>query len=418
MSGKFKPIKLLAVDLDVENPLRVGRLAYIGREILFEFDPGFPVETLKLSPFQLKTAPGSSIIKGPANHFEGLHGVFNDSLPDGWGRLLMERKLRDVGIRPNQLTPLDRLAWIGSKGMGALSYRPVHPALAKRDTRAWVDLDEVAEASRIVLEDSPVAVFDYLLQLGGSPHGARPKALIGLALDGSSILHDAENLPKGFEHWLVKFGTQGDIPEAGLIEQAYADMARAAGVLMSDTKVLASKRGPGYFSIKRFDRDGNRRIHMHSICGLLHADFRLPSIGYEELLKATQNLTRRKTDVEQMFRRMVFNVFAHNRDDHTKNHSFLMDLSGEWRLSPAYDITFSDGPGGEHALDIAGEGKNPGLKDIQRVGDAVGISKSTMVECVDQVRNSVEMWHQLADKNGIPKRVAKEIASVLNRPSR
>jgi serine/threonine-protein kinase HipA len=412
MSGKFKPINLLSVDLNMDEPLRVGRLAYVDREILFEFDPEFPVDTLNISPFQLKPTPGSSIIKGPERNFEGLHGVFNDSLPDGWGRLLMDRKLRDLGIRPNQLTPLDRLAWIGSKGMGALSYHPEHPELVKGDTRPC-DLDEVAEASRIVLEDSPEAVFDYLLRVGGSPQGARPKALIGRAMDGCSIIHGEENLPEGYEHWLVKFGSQQDIPETGLIEQAYADMARAAGVVMPETKVFPSQNGPGYFGVKRFDRDGNRRIHMHTLCGLLHADFRLPSIGYEELLKATQVLGRRQPDVEQMFLRMVFNVYAHNRDDHTKNHSFLMDRSGEWRLSPAYDVIFSDGPGGEHTLDIAGSGKNPGLEDIRKVGDAVGISKATMAESVDRVRASVDRWDEFADKNDVPRKVTAEIASVL-----
>ena len=326
----------------------------------------------------------------------------------------MDRKLRDLDIRPNQLTPLDRLAWIGSKGMGALCYHPEHPELTKNSNPAQIDLDGIAEASRIVLEDSPEAVFDYLLQVGGSPAGARPKALIGLASDGSSIIHGEENLPEGYEHWLVKFGTQSDTPETGLIEQAYADMARAAGVIMPDTKVLPSNNGPGYFGIKRFDREGNRRIHMHTICGLVHADFRLPSIGYEELLKATQALTRRQPDVEQMFTRMVFNVYAHNRDDHTKNHSFLMDHKGEWRLSPAYDVMFSDGPGGEHTLDVAGEGKNPTLADIQKVGATVGISKSTMAKCVDLVGSSIDRWSEFANKNCVPEKQIAAIASAFS----
>lgn len=414
MSSEFKPVSLLTVDLDMGEPIRVGRLAYINREIIFEFDPAFPVDTLNISPFLLKTSPGSSIIKGPDRNFDGLHGVFNDSLPDGWGRLLIDRKLRDIGIRPSQLTPLDRLAWIGSKGMGALIYSPEHPELAKKDScRAAINLDEIAQASRIVLEDSPEAVFDYLLQVGGSPQGARPKALIGCALDGSTIIHGEENLPEGYEHWLVKFGSLHDNPESGLIEQAYADMAREAGITMSETRILPSNNGPGYFAVKRFDREGNRRIHMHTVCGLVHADFRLPSIGYEELLKVTLALTGRQPDLEQMFLRMVFNVYAHNRDDHTKNHSFLMDNTGEWRLSPAYDLTFSDGPGGEHTLDIAGEGRNPSLDDIKKVGRSAGISKSAMAECVDRVRSSVDKWGEFADKNSVPKKVADELGSVL-----
>lgn len=414
MSTKFKPINLLTVVLDMGEPRPVGRLAYIGREIIFEFDPGFPVDKLNISPFKLRPPLGSSVIKGPERIFEGLHGVFNDSLPDGWGRLLMDRKLRDIGIRPNQLTPLDRLAWIGSKGMGALLYRPEHPKLTKSDSHEWVDLDEIAAASRVVLEDSPEAVLDYLLQVGGSPQGARPKALIGLAQDGSSIVHGKDNLPDRYEHWLVKFGSQFDLPESGLIEQAYADMAREAGVVMPESKVLPSNQGPGYFAVKRFDREGNRRIHMHTACGLLHADFRLPSIGYEELLKTTQSLTRHQLDVEQMFTRMVFNVYAHNRDDHTKNHGFLMDNNGEWRLSPAYDVTFSDGPGGEHTLDIAGEGRNPGLKDIQKVGHAIGFSSATITECVDRVRVAVNKWSEFADSNAIPKKLAEKFTSAFS----
>jgi serine/threonine-protein kinase HipA len=153
---------------------------------------------------------------------------------------------------------------------------------------------------------------------------------------------------------------------------------------------------------------------MHTACGLLHADFRLPSIGYEELLKATQALTRHQLDVEQMFIRMVFNVYAHNRDDHTKNHGFLMDNNGEWRLSPAYDVTFSDGPGGEHTLDIAGEGKNPGLKDIQKVGLSIGLSNATITECVDRVRVAVNKWSEFAERNGIPKKLAEKFTSAFS----
>jgi serine/threonine-protein kinase HipA len=414
VSKKFKSINPLSVVLDLGEPVPVGRLALIERDIFFEFDQGFPVDKLNISPFRLRPPLGSRLIKGPDRMFEGLHGVFNDSLPDGWGRLLIDRKLRDTGIRPNQLTPLDRLAWIGAKGMGALLYRPEHQSLTGADTQDLIDLDEVATASRDVLEDIPEAVFDRLLRAGGSPQGARPKALIGLARDCSSIVHGVENLADHYEHWLVKFGSRFDLPESGLVEQSYADMAREAGIVMPDSRVLPSNNGSGYFAVKRFDRDGNRRIHMHTACGLLHADFRLPGIGYEELLKATQAITRRQSDVEQMFLRMVFNVYAHNRDDHTKNHAFLMNNSGEWQLSPAYDITFSDGPGREHALDIAGEGKNPGVEDIRRVGHAIGLSKSAIMECIDRVRASVSRWCYFADKNGVPGKIAKQFESSIS----
>jgi len=413
VKGKFSPITLLSVDLELGEPIRVGRLAFFERQIVFEFDENFPADTLNISPFMLRPSPGSTLIKGPDRLFDGLHGVFNDSLPDGWGRLLIDRKLREVGIRQSQLTPLDRLAWIGSRGMGALTYKPEHPALADGDGQKFTDLDAIADAARVVLEDSPEAVFDQLLEVGGSPGGARPKALIDVSVDGATVIHGESDLPDGYDHWLVKFGAREDVPEIGRIEQAYADMAAEAGVTMPETRVFPSKSGPGYFGIKRFDRNGCRRWHMHTICGLLHADFRLPSIGYEELLKATMALTRQQPDLEQMFTRMVFNVYAHNRDDHTKNHSFLMDASGEWRLSPAYDVVFSDGPGGEHSLDIGGEGTAPGEADIQKVGKSVGLSKAFIADCIDKVRTSVDQWATFADRHGVPRKLTSEIASVL-----
>jgi serine/threonine-protein kinase HipA len=230
-----------------------------------------------------------------------------------------------------------------------------------------VDLDKMAHDSLLILEDKAEKVFDYLLEAGGSPHGARPKAMIGLSLDQMTVIHGQTDLADDYEHWLVKFPAEKDDQEIGLVEHAYANMARSAGVHMDKTLVLPSSSGPGFFATKRFDRSGNQRIHMHTLCGLLHADHRLPSVGYEELIKVTHALTRKQEDVEQVFTRMVFNVLAHNQDDHTKNHSFLMDEQGEWFLSPAYDVVFSDGPGGEHSLDIGGEGKRPPLSTSIRL---------------------------------------------------
>ncbi|MGE4299099.1 MAG: type II toxin-antitoxin system HipA family toxin [Desulfovibrionaceae bacterium] len=409
---RYEPIRLLNVELDMGTSIHVGRLAWVDGEILFEFDRSFPIERLDISPFKLRPTPGSSVIKAPPRPFEGLHGIFNDSLPDGWGRLLMDRKLREVGIRPGQLTPLDRLAWVGSRGMGALCYRPEHPALGGKDDTP-LDLDRLAGEARLVLADSPEAVFDRLLNVGGSPGGARPKALVGVSEDGSRLIHGADSLPEGYAHWLVKFGAREDAREAGSIEMAYAEMAQVAGVAMPETRLFPSNDGPGYFGIRRFDRDGNRRIHMHTISGLLHADFRLPSMDYTDLLKATFLLTRRQPDVDQMFTRMAFNVLAHNRDDHTKNHSFLMDSDGEWRLSPAYDVTFSDGPGGEQSLAVAGEGRNPGVKDLRTVGKAVGIAKATVEERIERALDAVRRWPEFAGKHGVGKRRSEEISAEL-----
>lgn len=409
--GKFRPIALLNVEIDIGNGVQqVGRLAWRDRVAYFEYDNTFLSSGLELSPFKLRLAPG--LVNGPPQIFEGLHGLFNDSLPDGWGRLLMDRQLYKIGLHPSQMTPLDRLAWVGAHGMGALVYRPEHPPLAEDDDDA-IDLDKLADQSREVLKDNPKAVLDALIKAGGSPQGARPKALVGLASDHSHLIHGVDDLPPGYEHWLVKFRAVNDPIDIGAVENAYAEMARAAGVDMPPTKLFPAKKGPGYFGIKRFDRIHNQRVHMHTISGLLNASHIHASIDYSTLLKATRSLVRQQVAVEQMFTRMAFNVFAFNRDDHTKNHSFLMAADGVWKLSPAYDVTFTMA-GGEHALDIAGEGRRPGVEHILAVADDVGVDKARAKEIMDRVRHAVSRWPEFADFSGVSDKMISAIDKPLN----
>ena len=409
---RFRPISLLHVEVEPGGSrLSVGRLAWRDRVAYFEYDPAFLARGMELSPFRLRLAPG--VVEGPTRPFDGLHGLFNDSLPDGWGRLLMDRRLHQLGLHPGQLTPLDRLAWVGARGMGALIYRPEHPPLA-RDGDPAIDLDKLAEEAGRVLDDSPRAVLDELLTVGGSPHGARPKALVGLSADHSRLIHGVGEVPDGFAHWLVKFRAAGDPIDVGAVEHAYAAMAREAGVDMPPTMLFPAKKGPGFFGAMRFDREHNQRVHTHTACGLLNASHVHPSLGYSDLLKATRSLVRHQAAVEQMFVRMVFNVLAFNRDDHTKNHSFLMRPDGTWRPSPAYDVTFSMGHGGEHALDVAGEGRNPGLEHILRVADEVGIGRAKANEIVDRVRPAVARWPEFADISGVSRQSAASIDRTLN----
>lgn len=410
MSPVFSSVSLLHVFLNFgDDPIRVGRLALSKRKILFEFSPEFPARTLDISPLRLRSNKGSSVIPAPPEPFEGLHGVFSDSLPDGWGRLLVDRKAKELGVIPARLTPLDRLAWVGSDGMGALTYQPERP-LVKDRTDERIDLDELAEASRQILEDVPEAVFEHLLMAGGSPQGARPKALIGLSADKSTAIYGTENMSDGYEHWLVKFIAPKDSPDSGLVENAYANMARDTGIIMPETLILPASSSPGYFATKRFDRENRRRLHMHTAAGLLHADFRVPSVGYEDLLKLVGFVTRDQVSVEQMFLRMVFNIVAHNRDDHIKNHAFLMNDSGRWSLSPAYDITFSAGPGGEHTLDVAGEGRDPSSGHILSVADSVGLSSNFAKEATEIVREVVSHWPTYASDAGVSTHVIQQIS--------
>ena len=412
MKPAFSPVTLLHVSLDFgSTPTPVGRLALLNREIVFEFTSDFPVSTLNISPLKLRANEGHPVISGPPEPFDGLHGVFNDSLPDGWGRLLVDRKVKELGILPSQLTQLDRLAWVGTRGMGALIYQPERQ-FAQGRPGEQVDLDELAEASRQILEDVPEVVFEHLLMAGGSPQGARPKALIGLSVDKSTAVYGIERLPAEYQHWLVKFVAPQESPEAGLIEKAYADMARDAGIGISESIVLSSSSSPGYFATRRFDRVKERRLHMHTAAGMLHADFRLPSVSYIDLLKLVSFVTRDQTAVDQMFLRMVFNIVAHNRDDHSKNHAFLMNESGHWNLSPAYDVTFSGGPGGEHTMDVAGEGREPSMTHILKVATSVGLSPSFAKDALEKVTDVISRWPDYASETGVS---VKEIHRIGKR---
>lgn len=414
MSPRLEPVSLLRVELaQGGEPRFAGRLARQGGRIYFEYDPDFLSAGSSLSPLKLPLE--RRVFAGDLSLFDGLHGVFNDSLPDGWGRLLLDRRLSRLGLEPQALTPLDRLAYVGSRGLGALCYRPeVGPARH----RGAIDLDALADEVHAVLEGEAEDVLDHLLELGGSSGGARPKVLVGCGEGKKRLISGVGELPEDHEHWLVKFRSSVDPVDIGAIEYAYSELVRAAGIAMEPTHLFPARRGPGYFGTRRFDRRGASRRHVHTICGLLHADHRLPTIGYDSLLKATRLTTRHQLEVDEMFRRMVFNVLAHNRDDHTKNHALLLDERGEWRCTPAYDVTFSTGPGGEHALAIAGEGRRPGLPHLEAVARDVGVHQPVLRRCVDDVKAALARWPELASAAGVSRASIATIDLQLNGPRR
>lgn len=387
----------LKVGLDFGNgTLPVGRLAGRGRKIYFEYDAAFLKTGLNISPLRLPAEPGLTIFD--PNLFEGLPGVFNDSLPDGWGRLLFDRLLRSKGIPVGDISPLDRLAHVGLTGIGALVYEPDHSSQSPNDA---LDLDVLAEQTRGVLSGEAEDALQELLSLNGSSAGARPKAVIGVDESRQKVLQAEHGLPAGFEHWLVKFGNSTDGDDAGVIEYVYSLMAKEAGLEMMPTHLFPTENGRGYFATKRFDRSGKQRFHTHTACGLLHSDFRTPSLDYEDLLTLTEVVTRDAREVEKMFRIAVFNVLAHNRDDHSKNFTFLMNETGDWKLSPAYDLTFSWGPGGEQSTTVMGEGKNPGVEHLRKLGEAAKVHRTTINLTIDQTIQAVNQWESLATSYGV-----------------
>ena len=377
----FENISLIHVYfIQGKEKLAMGRLALKNRKIWFEYDPQFIQTGLELSPLKLPLQPG--IIACEDSLFEGLFGVFNDSLPDGWGRLLLDRKLISLSINPGNLSPLDRLRYVGERGMGALIYEP---EIAGVNPTYHDNLDEIYEEAVQFQEKNDPRFVEDLLSLNGSSAGARPKIVVNI--DG--------------EGWIIKFRSSLDLNDIGPIEYAYHLMARDALLDVPEAKIFPSKKGPGFFGVKRFDRKNSERIHMHTISGLLHADHRIPSLDYEIIMKACSWLTKDVRENEKLFRASVFNVLSHNRDDHAKNFTFLMDKNGQWHLSPAYDLTFSSGPGGEHCTMMMGEGKNPRLSHLLKFAEVGNIKKQKALQIIDEVKAAVLRWEKYAKEVGV-----------------
>lgn len=392
MEKMMKPITEVKVGLDFGTAVQpVGRLAIRDHIIYFEYDNEFLKTGIQISPFRLPLKKGVTALS--QRPFEGLAGVFSDSLPDGWGRLLFDRLLRSQGVLPATISPLDRLAHVGLSGMGALVYEPDY---SPSEVQEVINLDQLALQSQEVLQGSSEEVIKELLALNGSSAGARPKALIAVSEDRQQIIYGAGKLNEGFDPWLVKFTNSQDGSDAGAIEYVYALMAKEAGVLMPEVHLFPSQKGAGHFAVKRFDREGGKRLHMHTASGLLHSDFRIPSLDYEDLLNLTGAITKDIREVEKMYRLAVFNVLAHNRDDHAKNFSFLMNDKGEWKLAPAYDLTFSSGPSGEQSMMVMGEGKNPTISHLVKLGREAKLPQKHIDDIIERTRHALGSWRTLA----------------------
>lgn len=303
----------------------------------------------------------------------------------------MDRFLRKQGVDIDRLSVLDRLAFLGRHTMGALIYEPAAKH-EKTDTR--LDLEALAQQSRQIMEGEAVDILPALMKAGGSPGGARPKILAGVK--GNRLISDENDLPLGFEHWMIKFNSTQDSPDAGAVEYAYSMMAKQAGIIMPETRLFESGPRNRYFGIKRFDRNHNRRFHVHTFGNLIHSNFRTPECDYETFLKVVLDLTKNHKDLEKGFRQMVFNIMANNRDDHVKNFAFMINENSEWTLTPAYDLTFSKGPGGEHSMSISGEGGTPGKKEVFRLGEKTGLSFNKIRDIIGETAASIERWPDFA----------------------
>jgi serine/threonine-protein kinase HipA len=364
---------------------------------------------LPVSPILYPPEPG--LIAARTRSFDGLHGFLADSLPDGWGYLLMRKRLAKLNIEIAALSPLERLALVGNHGRGALVFEP---ATTPADDIETLDLDALAKDATALLTGEESRLADTLAGLAGGSGGARPKVHVGFDGQGHISVGQAE-VAAGHTAWIVKFRAPTDPIDIGPIEEAYACMAELAGLSLSAHRLLPAESGPGYFATRRFDRpDGGGRLHMVSLAGAIEAPSDAPS-SYDLFLRATLAIRGRADDVAAAFRRMVFNVLACNRDDHTRQHAYLMDAAGEWRLAPAFDLTYAPGPGGEHYLDIDGEGRRPTRAQVTSLGKRHGLDARSIRAVDEDVTAAVAEWPIQAKKAGVSKDSTKMIRDALAR---
>ena len=401
----------------------------------FEYDPSFISSDREIAPL---TMPLSDEIYSfpalPRQTFAGLPGLLADSLPDRFGNALIDAWLAGQGRNPGDFNSVERLCYIGSRGMGALEFAPAlgptHRGAARIDVAALVEL-----ASEILTQRADIAgscelprrrnALQDILRVGTSAAGARAKAIIAWNPKTDEVRSGEIAAGEGFSHWLLKFdGVAGnrdreleDPQGYGLIEYAYHAMARSAGIHMNECGILR-ENGRNHFMTRRFDRtDAGRKLHMQSLGAMAHYDFNQPgAYSYEQGLRVIDRLELPKDAVEEQFRRMAFNIVGRNQDDHVKNIAFLMDRSGRWSLSPAFDVTYSYNPTGRwtgtHQMTLNGKRDGFEVGDFVACAQNAAMKRGRAAEILREVQHAVSRWRTFAEEAGVPDRTARAIAAT------
>jgi len=387
---------------------RVGALADARGGIFFEYDRGFIATGHELSPFALPLGPGVLSRETPASM--RLCGLFEDALPDLWGRRVLTEGFRQRGIPELAVTPMMMLAAVGHRAIGALTFEP---ELELEHGPAGFSLAELHVAAQRAEQHGKIDL-SVLAEVGSSAGGARPKALIGIhRQDPAQIVAGASHLPADFDAWIVKFDTSDDAA-SGPLEEAYASMARTAGIDVPETRLLETRHGGQvrrHFAVRRFDRKENRRIHYHSLAGLRQVGG--GDLDYATFLATTRALTRDDREVWRAYRRAVFNVLASNRDDHGKNHGFLY-RDREWRLAPAFDLTFASPQRlPERGMAVVGERRLASREHLRQLAHSASLDRAKAVEIIDQVSSVVARWAEFAQEAKVPALPAAEIGTVV-----
>ena len=405
----------------------------------FEYNPSFIQSNIQISPLTMPLKHG--IYRFPElsyRTYHGLPGLLADSLPDRFGNDIINLWLAKQGRLPENFNSVERLCYTGKRGMGALEYFPV---IRSEEIDEKINVSELVELASLVLEkrrnlkgvleqindnklSSPLS---QIISIGTSAGGARAKAVIALNPFTNEIRSGQTEVSKDFEHWIIKFsGVSGnkdkeedDAEDYGITEYAYSLMAKEAGITMNPCKILNDGKN-SHFMTKRFDRDNfGNKIHMQTLCSLAHMDFNQAGIySYEQIFGILNRIGAHHIDSAQLFRRMIFNILSFNCDDHTKNFSFLMDRNGQWRLAPAYDISFAYNPNGawtySHQISVNGKRKGFIKADFENCIKIGNLSSREVNSIFKDVKYSVSKWKKTAEKAGLSEKRTDEIEKILN----
>lgn len=404
----------------------------------FQYDAQFLEKGWDLSPIKMPISQGTRIYSFPEiragrdvseDAFKGLPGLLSDALPDRYGNQLINTYLAKQGRPTGSMNPVEKLCFIGTRGMGALEFEPTQIKAAKNTFS--LELDSLVDVARKILnerenflaelnKDEEQAMMD-ILKIGTSAGGARPKAVIAFNPKTRAIRSGQGHVPKGYEHWLIKLdGVSdeqfGESLDWGRVEYAYYLMAQDCGITMNACDLL-EENGRAHFMTKRFDRDGNTKHHIQSWCGLQHYDFNdMYAYSYEQLFQTMRILRLTYPEAEQMFRRMVFNVLATNYDDHTKNFSFILKKGEQWRLAPAYDLCFSFAPDNywvnKQTLSVNGKRQDITKADLMTIAQDNNIKKGEQI--IDEINAVVKAWKGYAEKAEVRKDLKERIRKNLN----
>lgn len=386
----------------------------------FQYSPDFVKSELELSPLMMKL--GKKRFSFPSlsqETFHGLPGLLADALPDKFGNALIDEYIFRHGTKPENITTLQRLLYVGRRAMGALEFEPSATETLSPVVSAPLDMALLVEEARRALRGEFGEIAQDIMDVGSSAGGARAKAVIGWNQSSNEVISGQFDLPNGYEHWLLKFdvgldGVLGYSAGFGRIEYAHYLMAIDAGVTMSESRLL-EEGGRAHFMTKRFDRKGNKKVHAQTLCGLAHLDFNTPYVhSYEQYLRTVLDLKLGAPDLEQAWIRCAFNVAAVNCDDHTKNLAFLLNESGKWRLAPAYDTCFSHNPAAgkwtrQHQMLVSGKGWNITDTDLLALAAKFDVRQPGVL--LKRVAQAVARWPEFAGKAGVPSTETTRIAS-------